>query len=423
MKKEYDVIVIGAGASGLLAAGSAAQAGADVLVLEKKERAGRKVLITGKGRCNLTNTATATEYFGKIHPNGRFLKHAFSTFFSADIIRIMNEHGTETVTERGGRVFPSSSSSADVVKALLDWLRPMPAEIRYNTRVSRIVVRDGYVEGVESKQGSETQFYHAKKVILCAGGSSYPATGSDGDGIRLAEACGHTVKTVHPALVPLESKHPAIPHLQGLSLKNVKAALWIGNRKKYEEFGEMLFTHFGLSGPIILTLSRYAVEALNAGSPVHLTLDLKPALTEQQLDARLLRDLDQNGKKHLANLLRLWLPSTMADWFLTATALDPSLEGHQLGSRDRRKILLLMKEMRFEIDGYRPFREAIITAGGVSCEEIDPRTMASRKAEGLYLAGEVLDLDADTGGYNLQIAWSTGWLAGQSAGSVLQESR
>jgi len=419
LNKAYDIIVIGGGASGLLAAGSAAKKGASVLLLEKKERIGRKLLITGKGRCNITNTAARSEYLKKIYPDSKFLRTAFSTFFSGQIISILREQGVETVEERGGRVFPASSSSADVVNGLINWVKNQGVDIALNSRASRIMTANGEISGVEYGPANQMELIRCKKVILCAGGSSYPATGSDGDGIRLAAKTGHMVTPVFPALVPLESSHPAITSLQGLSLKNVKAALWLDGRKKYEEFGEMLFTHFGLSGPIILTLSRFASEALGKGIKTEITIDLKPALNEQQLDNRLQRDLDSNGKKQLANIVKLWLPSTMANYFLVATESDPAKEGHQVTARERKKFLLLMKEMRFPLTASRPFREAIVTSGGVSCNEVNQKTMESRLHNGLYFAGEVLDLDADTGGYNLQIAWSTGWLAGLSAAEAL----
>jgi len=420
-QREYDIIVIGAGAAGILAAGRAAMKGARVILLEKKERAGRKLLITGKGRCNITNTASVADYLKKIHPDSRFLRQAFGEYFSDQIIELLEKQGVATVTERGGRVFPASSSSADVVNGLLNWIREMGVELRLNARVSRLSIVEGRISGVELTSGSATTFIPGKKVILCAGGHSYPATGSDGDGSRLAAKTGHKIIPALPALVPLESDHPGLDRLQGLSLKNVKAILWIGGKKQHEEFGEMLFTHFGVSGPIVLSLSRFASAALAQNEAVELSIDLKPALNEQQLDARLMRDLDSNGKKQLANIIKLWLPSTLADYFMYALSLDPGKEGHQVNSKERRKILLFMKEMRFRITGTRPFREAIITAGGVVCKDVNPKTMGSRLVEGLYFAGEVLDLDADTGGYNLQIAWSTGWLAGSSAAGAIKD--
>jgi predicted Rossmann fold flavoprotein len=412
--KEYDVVVIGAGAAGLIAAGRAAELDGKVLLLEKMERAGRKLLITGKGRCNITNDAPQGDFYDHIYPNARFLKHAFATFFFHDIIRLLEKNGLETVVERGGRVFPATNSSADVVKALLKWVNAGHVEIRYGQRVEHLIISDGQVQGLVVNTGGKSFDLPARKIILCTGGCSYPATGSTGDGHRIAAKAGHSIETPRPALVPVETEGNLAQQLQGLSLKNVKAVVWVNGKKLKEEFGEMLFTHFGLSGPIILSLSRFVVDELLKKNPVEITVDLKPALDEVKLDKRLLRDLDENGKRKLENIFRLWLPSSMIPVFLEELGIDGQKEGHQVNAKERKKILLMMKNFPFRVSGYRSFREAIITAGGIATGEIDSKTMESKLVKNLFFAGEVIDLDADTGGFNLQIAFSTAWLAAQS---------
>lgn len=416
--KKYDVVVIGAGAAGLLAAGRAAQLGGKVLLIEKMERAGRKLLITGKGRCNITNEAPMSEFFTHIHPNGRFLKHAFSQYFSKDIVTFFQSQGVDTVTERGGRIFPKSNLASDVVQALLTWVIRNKADIIYRSKVERIIVENGIVTGVDALVNGKKETIFTDRVIVCAGGSSYPATGSDGNGFALARACGHTIETVRPALVPIETEGELAIHLQGLSLKNINASVWVNGKKKAEEFGEMLFTHFGLSGPVILTLSRIVVDELQKKNKVEISIDLKPALDEQKLDARLLRDLNDHGKKRVDNIFKEWLPSKMIPVFIDLTGIDSAKECHQVNAKERKKILLLMKNLKFNVTGYRGFKEAIITAGGVSTLEIDSKTMESKLIKNLYFAGEVIDLDADTGGFNLQIAWSTAWV---SAGSCFAQ--
>ncbi len=411
---EYDVIVVGAGAAGLIAAGRAAELGGKVLVLEKMERAGRKLLITGKGRCNITNNAPQSEFFDHIYTNSRFLKHAFATFFSADIIRLLDKYGTKTIIERGGRVFPVSNNSADVVEALLKWLHANHVEIRYGHQVERMIIIGGEVKGLLVKVNGKTININCGNIILCTGGCSYPATGSTGDGYRMAKKAGHTIETPRPALVPIETEGDMAQRLQGLSLKNVKAIVWVSSKKFKEEFGEMLFTHYGLTGPIILSLSRFIVEELLKGHKVEVSVDLKPALDEVKLDSRLLRDIDENGKRKMDNIFRLWLPSSLIPVFLKELNIDGQKEGHQLQAKERKKILLMMKDLRFRVTGYRPFKEAIITAGGVVTSEINAQTMESKLVKNLYFAGEVIDLDADTGGFNLQLAFSTAWLAAQS---------
>ena len=406
----YDVIIVGAGPSGLLAAGRAAGLGARVLVLEKMRSEGRKLLITGKGRCNITNDAAPSEFIKHVFPDGRFLRNAFSHFYSKDIVELLKQHGVESTLERGGRCFPASNKSIDVLRALQKWVHEQKVEIRCGQHVERLIAEAGNIQGVVSN----SQVYSAPNVVLATGGKSYPATGSTGDGYELAKSVGHSIIKPIPALVPLETKGDLAQRLQGLNLKNVKAVVWVDGKKAGEAFGEMLFTHFGLSGPIILTLSRIAVAALQHNSKVEFTIDLKPALDEQKLDNRLLRDLNEHGKKQLSNIFRNWLPASMIPVFIEELKLDPEKMCHQVSSNERKQIRYLMKNLRFEVLKHRSFKEAIITAGGISTKEISPKTMESKLVKGLYFAGELIDLDAETGGYNLQIAWSTGWLAGTS---------
>ncbi len=408
------VIVVGAGAAGLMAAGQAAETGAEVLLLEKMERPGRKLRIAGKGRCNLTNVAPLDDFLAHFGPNGRFLRQAFARFFAPDLVAFFEGLGVRTVTERGGRVFPASGEAQDVVDALVRWVRRCGVTLRPQSPVARLLVEDGQMAGVAVADG---RTYRADAVIVATGGASYPATGSTGDGYRLAEAVGHTIVPIRPALVPLEAAGDVAPRLQGLSLHNVTARLLVDGREQAAGFGEMLFTHFGLSGPIILTLSRQAVDALREGKQVAISIDLKPALDEQTLDARLLRDLDAHGKRHLRTLLKGLLPAKLIPVCLDLVGIPPDKVAHQITAQERARLRAWLKDFGLEVRGHRPLAEAIVTAGGVSLREIEPRTMESRLVEGLYFAGEVLDLDADTGGYNLQAAFSTGWVAGRSAAS------
>jgi predicted Rossmann fold flavoprotein len=410
-----DVIVVGGGPAGLLAAGRAAELGAKVLVLEKMYAPGRKLLITGKGRCNVTNEAPISEFITHIFPDGRFLRSAFANYFSHDIIELFARYGVACTLERGGRYFPESNQSADILNALLKWVGELKVEIRCSQRVEKLLVEDGEITGV--KANGENVL--ASNVILATGGKSYPGTGSTGDGYELARQVGHTIEKPIPALVPLETKGSVAQNLQGLNLKNVKAVIWVDGKKAGEDFGEMIFTHFGLSGPIILTLSRIAVAALQNNKKVEFTIDLKPALDEQKLDARLIRDLNEHGKKQLGNIFREWLPASMIPVFFEILELNPDKECHQVTGNERKQIRNLMKNLRFEVSHNRSFKEAIITAGGVVTSEISPKTMESKLVKGLYFAGELIDLDAETGGYNLQIAYSTGWLAGNTAGRTL----
>lgn len=406
----FDILVIGAGPAGLLAAGRAAELGGKVLVLEKMQFPGRKLLITGKGRCNITNDATIDEFIKHVFPNGRFLRNAFSQFYSDDIIGLLKQYGVESTLERGGRYFPASNKSKDVLDALLKWTKKLKVGIRCGYRVEKLLIEDGVIKGILANG----QDFRAGKVVLATGGKSYSSTGSNGEGFELARRVGHSITSPMPSLVPIETEGEIAPQLQGLNLKNVRAVVWVNGKKIGEDFGEMVFTHFGLSGPIILTLSRLIVAELQKKNKVEISIDLKPALDEQKLDKRLLRDLDERGKKKVGNIFRNWLPASMIPVFLDLLGLDPKKEGHQITSKERKQIRSLLKNLRFKVKNHRSFKEAIITAGGISTREIAPKTMESKIISGLYFAGEMIDIDAETGGYNLQIAYSTGWLAGNA---------
>lgn len=407
---ERKIIVVGGGAAGLMAAGCAAEAGADVLVLEKMARPGRKLGISGKGRCNLTNVADMSEFIGHFGKTGKFLHHAFSRFFSEELIAFFESLGVPMATERGGRVFPASAKAPDVVRALVQWVKGQGVQIKHSTAVDKLIITDGRVMGVVA-HGRE---FSCDGVILATGGASYPATGSSGDGYRLAAAAGHTVIPIRPALIPLETAE-ATKSMAGLTLRNVNVRLLINGKKRREVFGEMCFTEFGIAGPLILTLSGEAVDALNRKEAVHLSIDLKAALEDNQLDARLRRDFAERGRETMRSVLRGLLPPELVPVCLQATAIAPAALGNQITAAERTRLRQWLKDFRLMVTGHRPLDEAIITAGGIDTREVDPKTMQSRIAKGLYFAGEILDLQADTGGYNLQAAFSTGWLAGTSA--------
>jgi predicted Rossmann fold flavoprotein len=399
-----------------MAAGQAAEQGAETLLLEKMNQPGRKLCLTGKGRCNLTNVAPLPEFITRFGPNGRFLHQAFSRFFSAELIAFFEDLDVRTVTERGGRVFTASGEAQNVVDALTRWVSKLGVTLKTRSPVRQLLVEEEQVVGVKV---SRQQVHRADAVIVATGGASYPATGSTGDGYRLAESVGHTIVPIRPALVPLETAGNVARKLQGLSLHNVAICVWINRKKQTEACGEMLFTHFGVSGPTILYLSKQIVDALSQGQRVTLSIDLKPALDEGKLDARLLRDLDAHGKKRFRNLLKGLLPSKLIPVCIDQIGVPANKAGHQITAEERKRLRTWLKDFRLDVTAHRPLAEAIITAGGVDIQEVTPRTMASRLVEGLYFAGEVLDVDANTGGFNLQAAFSTGWVAGRAAAQTV----
>ena len=397
------------------AAECAAEGGVPVVLLEKTARLGNKLRITGKGRCNLTNRADVQDFIAHFGGNGRFLYGAFSRFFVDDLLAFFDHHGVETKVERGERVFPVSDDAERIVSALRDYLDQGNVRVQLRTSVSSLIVEDGSAVGVRA--GSTD--IPASAVILATGGASYPRTGSTGDGYELARAAGHTIVSIRPALVPLVVEESYPWELEGLSLRNVKVRLLADDQVLEERFGEMLFTGFGVSGPIILAASRTAVDALAAGKKVHLSIDLKPALSDEQLDARLIRDLNRQGRRAYHNIVKGLLPSKMIRLFVRLSRVPGDKPAHQINSDERGRLRKLLRDFRLTVTASRPISDAIITAGGVDTDEIDPRTMESKIVKGLYFCGELIDVDADTGGYNLQAAFSTGHLAGEAAARAL----
>ncbi len=402
------VIIIGAGAAGLMAAGKAAERGLDVLLLEKNDRVGKKLLISGKGRCNITNNTDMEGLINNIPGNGNFLYSSFYTFSNTDLLELLHAEGLETKVERGGRVFPVSDSAKEVVTVLQRFAAERGAKTRLNSAVDRIETRDGVVTGVRLKDGTVLE---CDSVILATGGASYPGTGSTGDGYEMARRLGHQVTELKPSLIPLVVAEKWVTELQGLSLKNISITISDRKgRKIYTDFGEMLFTHFGVSGPVILSGSRHILKY--GYKDVLLTIDLKPALDEETLDARLQRDFEKFSRKQFKNSLDELLPQKLIPVMIMLSRIPEDKPVNQITKEERRSLVRLLKAFPLEITGSRPIAEAIVTAGGVRTDEINPSTMESKKIKGLYFAGEVIDVDAYTGGFNLTIAFSTGCMAG-----------
>ncbi len=404
--KSYDGVVIGGGAAGMFAAVTAAREGQRVLLLERNGRLGKKLLITGKGRCNVTNDCTVEEVLKNVPRNGRFLYSAMNACPPESVMHFFATGGCPLKTERGNRVFPTSDRSASVLEALERQLRAAGVEIKAG-RAREIMTRDGAVCGVRTEDAT----YGCQWVILATGGLSYPATGSTGDGYAMAQALGHTVTPTQGSLVPLETLEADAARMQGLSLRNVDVKLLDAKGKKlYADFGELLFTHFGVSGPTVLSASAHL-----KGESCRLVIDLKPALDEATLDARILRDLEQYKNRSMENALTDLLPRSMIPVVLDRLQIDPNLQANALTRAQRRALGALLKAFDFTITKKRPVEEAIVTAGGIKVSEIDPKTMQSKIVPGLYFAGEIIDCDAYTGGFNLQIAWATAYAAGKAA--------
>ena len=411
------VVIIGGGPAGMLSAIKSAQEGNNVTILEKMNTCGRKLLITGKGRCNITNAIDIDEFIKNIPGNGKFLYSAFQNFNNQDIIKMLEKEGVHTKVERGNRIFPTSDKSMDVLNALLKTLKKLNVKIKTNTKVKEILVQENIVYGVITENNEKIE---AQKVILATGGKSYPATGSTGDGYEMAKELGHTITEIKGSLVPLKMYEVGIcKELQGLSLKNVKIHIKTENKKIYEDFGEMLFTHFGVSGPIILSASavmlRYKnINKLLSEQKVKLQIDFKPALTNEKLDARIQRDFEKMKNKQFKNSLNELLPQKLIPVIIEKSGIDSDKHVNEITRTERLNLVALLKNFELIIKDFKEIEEAIVTAGGISIKEINPKTMESKLISGLYFAGEIIDVDAYTGGFNLQIAYSTGYTAGMN---------
>ena len=423
-----NVVVIGGGPAGMMSAISSAENGNNVILLEKKERLGRKLLITGKGRCNITSSLPINEFIQNIPGNGQFLYSAFKNYTNNDIIDFLNKEGLDVKEERGNRIFPITDKSLDVLKCFTNKLKELNVKIEYNMQVTEIVPKNEYGnlkviahELKNNEQYGNTKTFEAEKVILATGGNSYPLTGSTGDGYELAKKLGHTVTKIRPSLVPLEAfEQNMCKELQGLSLRNVNIQFKNKENNKviYDDFGEMLFTHFGVSGPTILSSSAHLVRYKNIdeflkNKKIVLNIDFKPALSEEKLDERILRDFDEFKNKQFKNSLDKLLPQKLIPVIIEKSGINPEKKVNEINKKERHRLVNLLKNFEVVIKGFRPIDEAIITSGGINIKEINPKTMESKLIEGLYFAGEIIDVDAYTGGFNLQIAYSTGYTAGQ----------
>ena len=411
-----NVIIIGGGPAGMIAGISAARNGDKVTIIEKMNSCGKKLLITGKGRCNITNSTDMNGFIENTPCNGRFLYSALNNFDNNDIIQLLENEGVETKVERGGRIFPVSDKAQDVLNALLKILKELNVKILTNTEVKKIIVNEGQAVGV-ALLGDPQEELRADKIILATGGKSYPVTGSTGDGYKLAKELGHTITNIKPSLIPLVSRNEECGKLQGLSLRNVGIKLKNNDKVIYQDFGEMLFTHYGVSGPVILSSSAHLIryknvdELLKNGS-IQLNIDLKPALSEEKLDLRILRDFEEVRNKEFKNSLDKLLPQKLIPVVIEKTKINPYKRVNEITKEERMAIVKILKRFEITISGLRPIEEAIITSGGISTKEINPKTMESKIVKGLYFAGEIIDVDSYTGGFNLQIAWSTGYVAG-----------
>ena len=404
------VIVIGGGAAGMMAAYAAASCGHSVVLLEQNEKLGKKLFITGKGRCNVTNACEREKLFENVVSNPKFLYSAFSEFDNGDLMELLRRAGCPLKVERGERVFPVSDHASDVTAALTRLLKERGVEVRLHVKVKEISAADGRVTGALLANG---QYIRADAVVLATGGLSYPTTGSGGDGHRMAEGLGHTLKTCTPALTPMETAEQWCTSLQGLSLKNVTLTMRCGGKQIWNGFGEMLFTHFGISGPLVLSASSYYGKCKDK-TAVTAAVDLKPALTMEQLDRRILRDFEENRNKQFKNVIGSLYPSRLVPVMILLSGIDGEKKIHEVTRQERSRLAEVTKNLTMRVTGLRDFAEAIITQGGVRVKEVNPSTMESKIVQGLYPVGELLDLDAVTGGFNLQIAWSTGYLAGRS---------
>ena len=405
-----NVVITGGGPAGMMAAITAARRGFKVTLVEKNEKLGKKLFITGKGRCNITNAGDSEDLFNSIVTNRKFMFSSFNGFSNYDTLGFFDELGLHIKIERGNRVFPESDHSSDVIGALNRELKRLSVDVRLNTEVKDIIVNGGKATGVVIKCSGKESTIQADNVIVATGGNSYQSTGSTGDGYRFARKLGHSVTPIVPALVPFNVAEDWESDLQGLSLKNVSIVVLDGKQEIYSDFGEMLFTHFGVSGPLILSASSFAARRIKE-HPLKLIIDLKPALSQEQLDERILRDFDEEKNKAFKNSLDKLLPKKMIPVIVRLSDIDGNKKVNEITKQERQKLVSLIKGLELTITGLRGFNEAIITQGGINVREINPTTMESKLVKNLYFAGEVLDVDALTGGFNLQVAWSTGYAA------------
>jgi len=403
------IVVIGGGAAGLMAAVIAGREGARVILLEKMNMVGKKMGITGKGRCNITNSADISDFIKNTPGNGKFLYGAYERFSNIDLLALLHEWGLKTKVERGGRVFPESNSALEVRNLFMKMLKKYNVTVHLNEAVTKIVTKDNVVTGVVTTKDS----YACEAVIIATGGASYPLTGSTGDGYRLAEGVGHSIIDIRPSLVPIVTEESWVKDIMGLSLRNVEVSIVSKGKVQAKMFGEMMFTHFGVTGPTILSLSHTVGKLLRKKktTPIAVSINLKPALTAEVLDKRLQKDFDLYSKKQLANGMKDLLPSNLIPIIISLAKLDPAKPINQITKEERQQLCHVLQHMTLTVKGLRPVEEAIVTAGGISLKEFNPKTMESKLVKGLYGAGEVLDIDAFTGGYNLQAAFSTGYVA------------
>ncbi len=408
---KWQVIVIGEGVAGLMAAGQAAKSGARTLLLGKTDHPAHKLSITGNGRCNLTNSVELPEFIKRFAPKGPFLRQAFQQFFNIELIAFFKKLGVPIVTEENGCIYPASQNAQDIVKALLKWNRKNNVHMQLLSPVKKLIVERGKIVAVCTKENT----INTDTVIIATGGASYPATGSTGDGYRLAESVGHTIVPIRAALVPLETIGKLAQELQGISLSGIIVRVLVDGKKKIQKQGDILFTHFGLSGPVILSLSKQIIDLLNSRRKVALSIDLMPDVDEHELEEKLIQQLRSHGKQQFKTTLKTFLTARLVELCLKLNSINPETICNQITAGQRKKVRTFLKDFRLEIKGPRPLKEAMVTAGGIDIKQINPRTMQSLIVKNLYFAGEVLDIDGDTGGFNLQAAFSTGWLAGNSA--------
>lgn len=432
LQDHYDIIIIGAGPAALMAAIESFGPSVKTLVLEKMHNPAMKLRLSGKGRCNITNDADLNEFLRHFGKNGRFLKFAFAEFFRDDLLDYFEKLGIIFKLERGGRYFPQSNNAMEIVDALLEKVKSLDIYISTNSEAAGIAKLPENKFSVTINKNNRRIKIKADKVLIATGGKSYPGTGSSGAGFKLAAKLGHTVTPLSPALVPLETRGSTAKNLQGLSLKNANVTVWSEKnagtgpracpgpamKKEDEQFGEMLFTHSGVSGPVILSLSRTVVNLINRNLKVFISIDLKPALEHKMLEQRLLKEINEHSKQNIKRLLRRLLPGKLVPVFIEKLKIKEAKQLNQISSEERKRLRMLLKEFTLEVKGCGSFNSAIVTSGGISIKEINPQTMESRIVKGLYFAGEIIDIDADTGGFNLQAAFSTGWIAGRSMKKV-----